>query len=491
MNKNEEFILSIEDMGKDGEGIGHLDGLTVFVKDTAVGDVIRAKCIKEKKNLAYARLLEVITPSSFRVEPVCAVAKSCGGCTLQHISYEKQLELKASYVENCLKRIGGVEDIRERMEPILGMAEPWHYRNKMQFPVGKDRDGNVVLGFFAGRTHSLVSLSDCPVGHPVNRSILGAVQEYLTSENIPVYDEEKHTGLVRHVVTRIGFSTGELMVCIVANGEKLPAADHLIHNLEQAAGKEGVSLASLCLNVNKEKTNRILGFRSKVLYGKDAIEDTIGDIRFRIAPESFFQVNPAQTEVLYGKALEFAGLTGSEVVWDMYCGIGSISLFLARRAKQVYGVEIIPQAVENAKENAARNSMENVEFFTGKAEEVVPRLYEESPELYRADVVVVDPPRKGCERELLSTILQMSPERIVYVSCDPSTLARDVHFLSEGGYALKKAVPVDMFGQSMHVEVATLLTRVSNRKADSYVKLNVKMEDYYRIKDAEGDETNE
>lgn len=497
MKKNDLCEIVISDMGKDGEGIGHAEGMTVFVKDTVVGDRVSVKLMKVKKNLAFARLMEILEPSAYRAVPVCDKARACGGCTLQHISYEKQKEIKANHVKNCLLRIGGVQNIDELMEPLIGMEEPLHFRNKMQFPVGVDAEGSPRLGFYAGHTHSLIPLSDCPMGHRVNRPILQAFREYLTESGATVYDEENHCGLVRHLLTRVGFATGEVMVCVVINGEELPKTELLIRKLQDAVesenaqsegekGNVGLTLSSVSVSVNKEKTNRILGDHSRTIYGKDHIEDKIGESTFRIAPESFFQVNPIQTGKLYGKALEYAGLTGEETVWDMYCGIGTISLFLAKKAKKVFGVEIIPQAIENARENAELNHVTNTEFFVGKAEEIVPRLYEEDPEHYRADVVVVDPPRKGCDAALLSTLVKMQPKRLVYVSCDPATLARDIAFLTKEGFSVEKVTPVDLFANSMHVESCVLLERVSSRKADSYVK----MEDYYRIKDSEKEQTN-
>ena len=514
MKKNDLCEIRIEDMGKDGEGIGHVDGMTIFVKDTVVGDWATVKLMKVKKNMAFARLMEILEPSPYRVTPVCEAARACGGCTLQHISYEKQKELKQSHVRNCLTRIGGLSDVEEKMEPLIGMEDPFHYRNKMQFPVGLDAAGCPQLGFYAGRTHSLIPLTDCPVGHPVNRVLLAAFREYLSEAGVKVYDEESHSGLARHLLTRVGFATGEVMVCVVINGRKLPKQELLVEKLQTAIGRWNMeveakgeretkeeqeaeqekaamgeqeshmdsilTLASVTFSINEEKTNRILGDRSEVIFGKGYIEDRIGSVTFRISPESFFQVNPVQTVRLYGKALEYAGLTGSEVVWDMYCGIGTISLFLAEKAKKVFGVEIVPQAILNAKENAERNQIGNAEFFVGKAEDVVPRLYAEDPAKYRADVVVVDPPRKGCDAELLTTLLSMAPDRIVYVSCDPATLARDIKILGEGGYAVEKVTPVDMFPGSMHVETVCLL---SNRKPDARVKIDVDLEDYYRIKD--------
>lgn len=494
MNKNDECEIIIEDMGKDGEGIGHVDGFTLFVKNTVIGDRVRAKVMKAKKNLAYARMTELIEPSPFRVEPACSRARECGGCTLQHVHYDKQKELKQNHVRNCLVRIGGIADTDQRMEPLIGMEDPYHFRNKMQFPAGVDREGNPCFGFYAGHTHSLIPLADCPAGHPVNRDLIRAVRLYMKKTGASCYDETVHQGLIRHLLIRVAFATGEIMVCLVINGTEIPKQEVLIAKLVEAVEgynarkKENMILASVVTSINTEKTNRILGTESRVIGGRGYIEDMIGTLRFRIAPEAFFQVNPVQTERLYEKVMEYSGLSGEETVWDMYCGIGTISLFLAQKAKMVYGVEIIPQAVENARENALLNQTENAVFFTGKAEEEVPRLYREDPERYRADVVVVDPPRKGCDGELISTLLDMEPLRIVYVSCDPATLARDLKILTEEKYAVERIVPVDMFPQTTHVESCVLLERVSNRKADSYVKLNVKMEGYYRIKDAEGGE---
>lgn len=494
MKKNELFELTIEDMSTDGEGIGHLrdreeGGLTVFVKDTAPGDRVEARMLKEKKRYAYGRLERILEPSPDRVEPLCEKSRSCGGCTLQHLSYEKQLELKQKYVENCLTRIGGLENAAALMEPIMGMEEPWHFRNKMQFPVGRDKAGEPVVGFYAGHSHSLIALSDCPTGHPVNQEIIRGFREYMKEEAVPEYDEESHSGLVRHLLTRVGFATGELMVCVVINGNKLPGQETLVGKLQAAVERYNreqtpfIRLSSVSININKDKTNRILGFSGRTIYGEPVIVDTIRDLKFEIAPESFFQVNPVQTEKLYGKALDYAGLTGDETVWDMYCGIGTISLFLAGKAKQVYGVEIVPQAIENARKNAELNGFTNTEFFVGKAEEVVPRCYAENSRKYTADVVVVDPPRKGCDRTLLETIISMAPRRLVYVSCDPATLARDIAILTEGGFEVNRVTPADMFPQSMHVESCVLLKRVSNTRPKA-ISLDVEMEDYYRIKGA-------
>lgn len=552
MKKNEIYDIKIEDMGTEGEGIGHIieaahpefdagsvtgsdkadttrvderdraekKGIAVFVKDTIVGDLTRVRIVKVKKQYAYGRLEEIITPSPYRVMPLCPKARSCGGCTLMHMSYEKQLEYKWNKVRNCLERIGGMEGVSAIMEPISGMAYPYHYRNKMQFPVGADKNGKVQIGFYAGRTHSIIDLEDCKIGHPINRYILKELriwlQDWQDRTDSFIYNEEAHKGLVRHILTRVGYATGELMVCIVINGEDLPSLssrnafpqkgstgktsnesadcemelkEHLLHAVQaynQRAAQESIQileqsvsgdnvvtekaeekcpgyieLKSLSINVNKDKTNRILGDTCKVLMGNPYITDRIGDIQFRISPLSFYQVNPIQTKVLYDKALEYADLHGEEVVWDLYCGIGTISLCLAKKAGKVYGVEIVSQAVEDARENARINGMDHVEFFCGKAEEVVPEFYRTGDNRGRhPDVIVVDPPRKGCDEILLETIVKMAPERMVYVSCDPATLARDVGRLGKMGYELKKVGVVDQFGHSGHVECVVLMSQM-------------------------------
>lgn len=467
-NKNDIIEIEIIDQGTTGEGIGKVDGYALFVKDAVIGDVVKVKIMKAKKNFAFAKLLEVVKPSPYRVEPLCPVANRCGGCQLQAMNYKQQLEFKEKKVYNNIKRIGGIEDFE--MKPIIGMKElavkgyedngPFHYRNKAQFPIGLDREGNIVSGFYAGRTHSIISVDNCLLGiekdGDVNGTVMHIVKTFMNIYNIKPYDEKTHKGLVRHVLIRIGAFTNEIMVCVVINGNKLPHSQELVEQLLQIDG-----MTSICLNVNKEKSNVILGKEIINLYGKDYIEDYIGDVKFRISPLSFFQVNPIQTEKLYNKALEYANLTGKETVWDLYCGIGSISLFLAKAAKKVIGVEIVPEAIDNARENAAINGMENTEFLVGAAEEVVPKYFDEhknQPEC-KPDVIVVDPPRKGCDQVLLDTIVKMNPERIVYVSCDSATLARDLKWLEEHEYKLKEATPCDMFGQTVHVETVVLLSR--------------------------------
>ncbi len=450
--KNDQIEINIEDIGTDGEGIGKVEGYTLFVKDTVMGDLALVQVMKSGKTYGYARLIRLISPSPYRTKPRCPISAKCGGCQLQHITYQKQLEFKENKVRNCLTRIGGFTDYT--MDAICGMEEPYYYRNKSQFPVGYNKDGSTAIGFYAGRTHSIIDTEHCYIGAEINTDILKIIRKFLTEYHIEPYQEEAHKGLLRHILTRVGYSTGEIMVCLVINGSKLPHQDQLIAELRKLPG-----MKSICLNVNKEKTNVILGEKVITLWGEPFITDRIGTVNYRISAQSFYQVNPVQTKKLYDIALEYAGLHGDETVWDLYCGIGTISLFLAQMAKKVYGVEIIPQAIEDARTNARINGIENVEFYTGAAEEVLPRAYRE--EKIYADVIVVDPPRKGCEKSLLDTILAMAPKRIVYVSCDPATLARDLKYLCEKDYKLERVCAVDQFCHSVHVETCVLLTRKS------------------------------
>lgn len=448
--KNDLVTLEIEDCGIDGEGIGKADGFTVFVKDAVIGDTVTAKIMKSKKHYGYGKLMEILKPSPYRVEPKCAFARQCGGCQLQALSYEHQLVFKTNKVKGHLERIGGFKDLP--MEPIIGMDEPYHYRNKAQFPVGRNKEGKIITGFYAGRTHTIIENRDCALGVPENKEVLDRVISHMEKWNIAPYDETTGNGLVRHVLIRYGYFTGEVMVCLILNGTKLPHEDELTEKLREIKG-----MTSITINVNKKKSNVILGEEIRILWGQGYITDKIGDISYQISPLSFYQVNPKQTQKLYAKALEYADLHGDETVWDLYCGIGTISLFLAQQAKFVRGVEIIPQAIENANENARINNITNVEFFTGKAEEVLPREYEKNG-IY-ADVIVVDPPRKGCDETLLETMIKMQPKRIVYVSCDSATLARDLKYLCANGYSLTRICPVDQFGGTVHVETVALLSR--------------------------------
>ncbi|MFV0363232.1 MAG: 23S rRNA (uracil(1939)-C(5))-methyltransferase RlmD [Suipraeoptans sp.] len=454
MNKNEIVTVTIEDMASGGEGIGKILNYPLFIKDAIIGDVVEAKVIKAKKNYGFARLLNIIKPSKDRVVPPCPAAAPCGGCQLQAMSYAKQLDYKYNKVYQDLLRIGKLEPaiLDKAINPIIGMENPLRYRNKAQYPIGRDSSGRIISGFYAGRTHSIIQTDDCLIGQEMNKDILNIVIDYMNEYNIKPYNEEAHKGLIRHVLIRYGQSTGEIMVCVVINGNELPCSKNLAEKLQTISGMKSISYC-----INKDKTNVIMGTNVKLIGGEGYITDYIGDIKFRISPLSFYQVNPTQTKKLYEKALKYANLTGNETVWDLYCGIGTISLFLAKSAKRVYGVEIVPQAIEDAKTNAQINGIENVDFYVGKAEEIVPRLQKEK-EHDKADVIVVDPPRKGLEGTLVQTIIEMTPERIVYVSCDPATLARDIALLREGGYELMEVTPVDMFPNSVHVETCVLLS---------------------------------
>ena len=463
--KNDLVTLEIEDCGIDGEGIGKADGFTVFVKDAVIGDTVTAKIIKAKKNYGYGRLMEVLKPSPYRVEPKCEFARQCGGCQLQALSYDQQLVFKTNKVKGHLERIGGFTDIP--MEPIIGMDELFHYRNKAQFPVGRNKEGKIVTGFYAGRTHNIIENRDCALGVAENKEVLDRVIAHMEKYGIEPYNEATGKGLVRHVLIRYGYFTKEVMVCLILNGNKIPKEEQLVKSLCEIPG-----MTSITINVNKKHSNVILGEEIRLLWGQEYITDRIGDIFYQISPLSFYQVNPMQTQKLYAKALEYADLHGQETVWDLYCGIGTISLFLAQKAKFVRGVEIVPAAIENAKENAKLNGLENTEFFVGKAEEVLPREYKKNG-VY-ADVIVVDPPRKGCDETLLETMVEMNPDRIVYVSCDSATLARDLKYLCERGYELRKVCPVDQFGMTVHVETVVLL---SQQKPDDTIEIDLDLDE--------------
>ena len=467
MKKDDLIDIIIEDIGSDGAGVGKADGFTLFVKDTIPGDRAKVKIMKMKKRYGYARLMELITPSPDRVQPPCPVARQCGGCQIQAMAYEKQLAFKENKVKNNLQRIGGLNPDSFEMEPICGMEQPFGYRNKAQFPIGRDKNGKIVAGFYAGRTHSIIANTNCSLGVPQNEQILKKVISWMETCHIEPYDETNGQGLVRHVLIRFGFTTKEIMVCLVINGRKLPKSRELSASLNEIPG-----MTSITANINMERTNVILGKDLILISGKPYIEDYIGDIKYQISPLSFFQVNPVQTRNLYGKALEYAGLTGNETVWDLYCGIGTISLFLARKAKKVYGVEIVPEAIADARNNAKINGIKNAEFYVGKAEEVLPEKYR--TEGIKADVIVIDPPRKGCDEALLDTIVKMQPQRVVYVSCDSATLARDLKYMKERGYEVEKGEAVDMFPMTVHVETVVLL---SQQKADDYIEIDLDLDE--------------
>ena len=531
MTKNEEFEIEITDMTDEGLGVGKHNGFTWFIKDSIVGDTVLCGVTKLKKNYGFARVIRIIKPSADRKEAPCPIARQCGGCQIQQMSYEAQLRLKSAKVRNALIRIGGFdpEHIDEILDPIVPSEKQFRYRNKAQFPIGRDKEGNICAGFYAGRTHSIIPCGDCLLGAEENRLILDTVMDWMRRYHIEPYDEKGLKGMVRHVLIRKS-SLGGFMVCLVINKDRLPKAEELKTMLRSSLEASGIRLESLSWSPNTEATNVIMGKSFETIYGEGYIEDSIrirenvpdikekvkevclpgklpeerayeaadvsaeeegSEIRFRISPLSFYQVNPGQMERLYAGALEFAELSGRETVWDLYCGIGTISLFLAKKAGFVYGVEIVPQAIKDARANAALNHMNNTEFFVGKAEEVLPRWYAEHAKEktledipskaavsegtmaatpydcskrtasgIHPDVIVVDPPRKGCDEACLETMVKMQPRRIVYVSCNPATLARDLKYLTEQGYELKKARPYDMFPQSVHVETVVLLSKV-------------------------------
>ncbi len=451
--KNQEIELDIIDMSHDGEGIGKTGAFTWFIKDTVIGDRVKAVVMKTKKSYGYARLTKIIKKSDDRVEPSCNIARACGGCSLQMMSYSSQLRYKENKVKNNLIRIGGFDSsyIDKIYEGISGMEYPFRYRNKAQYPIGRDKSGNIAAGFYAGRTHSIVKCDDCLIGDKINKVILDAVIAYMNKYNIEPYRETDGSGIVRHVLIRKGFASGEVMCCIVVTTDKIANLDKLISMLDNAA-----DIKSIVLNINPANTNVILGDKTKVLTGDGYISDYIGDVKFRISARSFYQVNPVQTKVLYESALSYAGLSGGEVVWDLYCGIGTISLFMAKSSRRVYGVEVVPEAIEDAKENARINNISNASFVCARAEDIGSDNKFEKP-----DVIVVDPPRKGCDSKCLDTILKVKPDRVVYVSCDSATLARDLRLLCESGeYRLEKFRAVDMFPQTGHTEVVTSLVKV-------------------------------
>lgn len=514
VSKNEETVIEIVGMNHDGEGVGRADGYTLFVQGALPGETVRVRVIKTKKQYGYAKLLEIVKASLDRVSAPCPIYDQCGGCQIQHMSYAGQLAWKRQLVVDNLQRIGKlnvmVEDaetlasntqddkegaeqrvqddasvgdanqttgpatsevqmigsnrIRLRLEgvmneedteqgirvlPTMGMDEPWRYRNKAQVPIGVT-EGGLVGGFYAKGSHRIIDMESCLIQHEHNDEVVAKVKEIGSHFGISAYNEETGRGLLRHVVVKKAFRTGEMMLVLVTNGRDIPYKDEWIGSIREAIPH----VVSICQNVNKKQTNVIFGDETRVLWGRDVIYDYIGDVQFAISARSFYQVNPVQTEVLYGKTVEYAGLSGKETVIDAYCGIGTISLFLAQHADQVYGVEIVPEAIEDARSNALLNEMRNVKFEVGASEDVIPRWKEQGIE---ADVIVVDPPRKGCDPRLLDTILEMKPERVVYVSCNPSTLARDLRVLEDGGYRTVEVTPVDMFPHTVHVESVAML----------------------------------
>lgn len=450
LSKDKMYVVEIVDIGQGGVGIGKFEGFTVFVDGGLVKDKIKVKITKSKKNYAVGEIVEILEPSPYRVERKCSKElKECGGCQIQELDYKEQLNVKTNEVKQVISRIGKLDDVV--IHNALGMEEPFRYRNKAQFPIQKV-DGVPVIGFYKKKSHDIIPTDQCIIQHDVNDKIIKIIKTYIRAYKVSIYDEKTHTGVLRHLVTKVGFTTKEVMVVLVANGRKLPYLNELASVL-----KENIpGFKTLVVNVNREKTNVILGNENRVIYGDGKINDNIGDLVFEISPLSFFQVNPVQTEVLYNKALEYANLGENDTVFDIYCGIGTISLFLAQKAKKVYGIEIVEEAIKDAKINAKINNLDNVEFYVGKAEEVVPKMYKQGK---RVNVVVVDPPRKGCDEKVLDTIVSMEPDRVVYVSCSPSTLARDLNYLDERGYKCLEVQPVDMFPHSVHIENVALIVK--------------------------------
>ena len=454
--KNKYYTIKIEDLSKYGGGVGKIDGFTVFVENTLPQETVRIKILSVYKNYAYGQLMAILTSSPHRIKPECRYAKKCGGCSLQHLEYTAELKQKQKIVRDAFERIGGFKDINNYIHDIIGMETPERSRNKAQFPVCKNfKTDTVEIGFYAQGSHNIIDMEGCPIAHQVNDRIISICRDFITQNNIEPYNEKSHSGLIRHIFTRVGFSTGEIMVCIVINGEILPHAEKLIDELKKIKG-----MTSITLNVNTEKTNVITGKKIIPLWGGDYIYDYIDDIKFKISPLSFYQVNPTQMKILYKRALDMANITDgnrSQICIDAYCGIGTISLYFAKYAKKIYGIEVISDAVSDAKDNAELNGIDNAEFILGKSEEEIPRLIQEDKIV--PDFIILDPPRKGCDAKLLDAISQGKIEKIIYISCDPATLSRDAKHLCANGYKIEQIQPVDMFPRTMHVESVVLLKR--------------------------------
>lgn len=453
--KNKEYTAIVTGVSSDGNGICRIDGYTLFVPQTVTGDKIRVLVVKTRTGFGYGKCTEIVEPSPYRTEPVCSAYRRCGGCQLMHIDYAYQMEIKRGIIENAMRRIGGFEDFS--VSDMVGVDEPYRYRNKMIFPIGKDKSGEIVCGFYAQRSHDIMPLDGCVAGGDYNGAVIRAVKEYMRENNVSPYDEKTHTGLVRRVFTRVSAKYGSVMTVISVNGDNLPNREKMIKKLRTACP----NIASIIVNINKKRTNLVLGDKNITVWGSDTIKDNLLGLDFEISPHSFFQINHDMTEKLYAKALEFADLSGNENVMDIYCGIGTISLCAAKCAKSVIGVEIVEKAIEDARKNAESNGIENAEFYASSAEETVPKLIENGR---RADVVILDPPRKGSEEKTLSAIVKAAPKRIVYVSCNPATLARDAKYLCEKGYSITKSAGFDMFPNTMHVETVCLMSRICSGK---------------------------
>lgn len=458
--KNQCYEMTCESFGQDAQGVCRQDGIAVFVPGLLPGERARVRIVKPEKRYAFGRIEELLEKSPDRAEPFCPIYKRCGGCVCQHMTYETSLAFKRRQVQDLLERVGGLSI---EVPPVLGMAHPFGYRNKGAYPVAQV-GGAPACGFFAPRSHDLIPLpqNGCAIQGEDSAKATQAVLAWMRQNNVPAYDELTGRGLVRHIMTR-STTHGELMVVLVVTRVDIPKAGQLIELLKAAVP----GLCSICLSINSRRTNVILGTDIRVLWGKDTMEDTLCGLRFSVSPLSFFQVNPAQTEKLYGLALEYAGLTGSETVVDAYCGAGTISLLLAQKAKKVIGIEIVPEAIQNANENAVRNHIENAEFHVGATEDLLPRLIADG---LRPDVIVLDPPRKGCEPAVLDAIIAAAPKRVVYVSCGAPTLARDAKLLAEGGYTAEKIQCVDMFCWTGAVETVMVM---SQQKPDDVIRVGI------------------
>ncbi|CAG9620409.1 23S rRNA (uracil(1939)-C(5))-methyltransferase RlmD [Sutcliffiella rhizosphaerae] len=448
VQKNEYYDVTVQDLTHDGAGVAKIDGFPIFIQNALPDEEVKIKIIKLKKGYGFGRLEEIYKPSPYRVEAPCPIYKQCGGCQLQHLSYEGQLIAKQKQVKGVLERIGHLKEVP--VYPVLGMEDnPWRYRNKAQVPIG-EREGGLIAGFYQQRSHEIIDMKECLIQQEINDTVVQTVREICDKYGVRAYNEKTHKGTLRHVMARYGLVTGEVMVVLISRTPDIPNRKAIVEEIATTLPQ----VKSVVQNVNTKKTNVIFGDETRVLWGNEYIYDYIGDIKFAISARSFYQVNPDQTKVLYEKALEYAGLTGEESVIDAYCGIGTISLFLAQKARKVFGVEIVPEAIEDAKRNAALNEIKNAEFSVGEAEVVIPKWYKEGN---TADVLVVDPPRKGCDEALLQTIIEMKPKKVVYVSCNPATLARDLRVLEDGGYKTIEVQPVDMFPHTVHVECCALL----------------------------------
>lgn len=447
VQKNETLTVTIEDLTHEGAGVAKVNGYALFIPQALPGETVDIKVVKTKAGYGYGRLLQVQTKSEHRVEPPCPIFYKCGGCQIQHMDYSAQLAYKQKQVKDVMDRVAKLPNVPVR--PVIGMDDPWRYRNKSQVPVAFQQ-GDLVAGFYAKRSHSIVDMDQCIIQHKENDIVVQTVKQLAKELRIPAYEEQSHQGVLRHIVARYGKTTGQVMVVLVTKEKKLPHKEAFISGIR----KHVPGVVSIVQNINNKRTNVIFGQQTEVLWGKHYLYDEINGIQFAISARSFYQVNPEQTNRLYSKALEYADLTGNETVIDAYCGIGTISLFLAKKARHVYGVEIVPEAIKDAKRNAKLNQITNATFAVGQAEEVIPRWYDQGID---ADVIVVDPPRKGCDEALLRTMIEMKPKRIVYVSCNPGTLARDLRILEDGGYKTEEVTPVDMFPQTTHVEAVARL----------------------------------